>query len=60
MWWLLILILIVLALAVVALLTERRRNAMGGDAREDRFENPNRVKSGTEKMGEHGSPGGGG
>ena len=58
MWWLLILILIVLALAVVALLTERRRSAVGGDAREDRFKNPNRNKSGMEKYGEHGSTNG--
>ena len=60
MWWLLVLVTFVGVVAVVALVTERRRRALGDDAREDRFVEPgrDRPKGWAEKHGEHGGTGG--
>lgn len=55
MMWILGLTVIFLIVAVTALVTERRRSSLGGDAREDRFVNPtrDRYKSLADKEQEH-------
>lgn len=60
MWWLLVLVTLVGVVAVVALVTERRRRGLGGDAREDRFREPgrDRPRRWADKYGEHGGTGG--
>jgi len=55
MLWILGFAAIVVLVAASAVITERRRNSLGGDAREDRFFNPtrDRYKSLADKEQEH-------
>jgi hypothetical protein len=55
MLWILGLAVIFALVAVAAVVTERRRSSLGGDAREDRFINPtrDRYKSLADKEQEH-------
>lgn len=56
MWWIIGLALIFVAVTLAAVITERRRHALGNDAREDRFTNPNRdrYKTQADKEQQHG------
>lgn len=55
MLWILGLAVIFVLVAVAAVVTERRRSSLGGDAREDRFMHPtrDRYKSLADKEQEH-------
>ena len=54
MWYFIVLAVALVIVIVGAVLTERRRRGLGDDAREDRFPNPIRYESWTDKESGHG------